>query len=292
MNLGKVYNIPSTGEIVVEGSAGEKRWSSTFPPVNLLPQANWIEQSLSVAFPDFTKFVNYSHCRWFSPPAPTPGGEWRPSQSADVCTSVTMIEPEETVTAPITIATVPAGVNYIDVRVRLNRTKVPHIFREQPVPVIIPNEWVHLPGGSCIVEATEIWRRSFDIVLSGQNINLVRRQSVAPAPLADGSGEAIYFNRGYTGLSSDGQNPWGQSTYQRWGWTENGGSDWRSGTRRGHPAALIEAKEADPNFGADTPAYGAKHIRRSRACSTDNSAHDFSSIYSGQIVIRPGFMAI
>lgn len=287
--MGKVYNNPSTGDIFVEGSGGQIRWSTGLPPVNLLPEANWIESSLTVAFPDFSKFINYGHTRWYSPPTwQGPGNTWTPSNSQDTCVSVTMIEPENRVLSAITIGSVPSGVNYIDVRVKLSRSNSPHNFRDQAVPSLIPNEWVCLPGGSCLVEATEIWRRSFDIVLSGTTVQLIRRQSVVdPGPEPDLPGTLPEEN-GWLPRSGAGANPWGQSSYQGWGWISGG--DFAGTYRAGHMSALIEQKPPSSNPGHDTPSYGAKHPRRSNACSLNNSAHDFSSTFTGQIIVRPGYI--
>ncbi|HWJ88504.1 MAG TPA: hypothetical protein VNS12_10570 [Pelagibacterium sp.] len=287
--MGKVYNNPATGHIFVEGSGGETRWSSEFPPVNLLPEADWVDTSLSVAFPDFSKFVNYSHNRWFNPPSWPGTGPWRPSTSQDTCVSLTMIEPENRVLGPTTIGTIPAGANYIDVRVRLNRTKAPYNFRDQGVPPLIPNEWVSLPGGSCLVEATEIWRRSFDIVLTGNEVQLIRRQSVIDPGPEPTTGTPPQRN-GWLPRSGAGSDPWGQSSYQGWGWIS--GNNFAGTYRKGHPAALIQHKPPSANggLGGDTPQYGGKHPRRFNACSINNSAHDFSSTYTGQIVIRPGYL--
>lgn len=289
--MGRVHN-ETPGVITVEGDGGEVRWSSEFPPVNLLPEADWIETSLSVAFPDFSKFVNYSHNRWHSPPSQSwPGtGPWYPSNSQDTCVTLTMIEPENRVLGPTTIGTIPAGANYIDVRVRLNRTKAPYNFRDQGVPPLIPNEWVSLPGGSCLVEATEIWRRSFDIVLAGNEVQLIRRQSVIdPGPQSAQQAGSPQDN-GRLPLSGAGGDPWGQSSYQGWGWIS--GNTFAGSYRKGHPAALIQHKPPSANggLGGDTPQYGGKHPRRFNACSINNSAHDFSSTYTGQIVIRPGYI--
>lgn len=285
--MGKVYNNPSNGHIFVEDTNGRLVWSTQIRPVNLLPESNWIQQNVSIEFPDFTKFVNYGYMRYWSVP---PGG-WTPSGTGDTCTSVTMIQPENRTLPSINLGTVPSGVNYIDVRVRVQRTKNPYIYLEQTPPQLIPNQWIHLPGGSCIVEATNIWRRSFEVVLSGNNVNLIRRQSVCGIGDAAYPIENIYRNLGGKGGGA-GENPWGQSTISYWANVNSSGSDYTGVQRDGHPAALIEAKDYSPNLGmgGDTPAYGGKHLRRFNACSINNSSHDYSSTFTGEIVIRPGYI--
>lgn len=291
--MGRVYNEQPSGRVVVQGDGGGTAWSTDRRPVNLLPEANWISQALTVAFPDFTKFINYGHLRYWQPPTSLPGGQWTPSESGDICSSITMIEPEDRVLAPVTIATVPAGVNFIDVRVQLNRTKAPSQYLNQVPPSLIPNNWVNLRGDSCLVEATDIWRRSFDIVLNGQNVQLIRRQSVAKVGSAEYPRENIRSNAGGKAAGAAGD-PWGHSTISYWGNVNAAGTDYTGTQRDGHPAALIEAKDFSANVGLpgwSTPTYGGKHLRRFNACSINNASHDFSSTYTGQIVVRPGYIA-
>ena len=279
--MGRVYNNPATGDIYVEGSDGGRVWSTERPPVNLLPDSDWLQVSQTIAYPDFSKFVNYAHQRIYNPDNPPP---WALSGSGDACQTVTMIVPEDRTLDEIVLGTVPAGVNYIDVRVRLTQTKAPTHFLDQPVPQLIAsNNWVHLPGGSCLIEATTIWRRLFEIVLVGNSVRLRRHQSVAPAP-ADAISRfgGIYST---TGTTAD---PWGLTGYAVWGWVQSSPGAFMGTQRPGHPAAHIQTKQFSSNNGHDVPTMGAKHPRRSNRCSIDNSSHNFSSTYAGEIVIRPG----
>ncbi|WP_127142831.1 hypothetical protein [Pelagibacterium montanilacus] len=284
--MGRVYNNPETGDVFVAADDASLVWSTLRAPVNLLAEGDWLTiEGQEIAFPDFAKFINYGHQRAFNPPPSS--NPWAPSFSGDTCQTITMIEPEERVLEEISLGEVPSGISYLDVRINITRTKAPHPYLNDPVPPLVADgEWVHLPGGSCLVEATAIWRRLFEVVLDGNQVKLRRYQSVAPVTDEE---ESIHFNRGYSGLSGAGQDPWGQSSYTRWGWTF-GSSDWQSGTRLGHAAAHIQTKEFSTNPGHGVPGYGGKHIRRTNRCSIDNSAHDFSSTYAGTIVIRPGYI--
>lgn len=287
--MGRVHN-DTPGVITVEGSGGQTRWSSDFPPVNLLPESAWLTGSLTVVFPDFSKFINYGYKRYSEQPD-LEDGEWTPSGSGDTCVSITMIEPEnQALTSALNIGTIPAGANYIDVRVKLDRTKAPYPFRDQTPPSLIPNEWISLPGGSCLVEATQVWRRSFDVVLDGQDLQLIRRQSVGGESIADVYDQFGRRNGIYRNINNGPSDPWGSTDASGWGWINGGDFNQNGNPRFGHPAALIQSKPFSGNSGHDAPTMGAKHPVRSNACSMNNSAHDFSSTYTGQIVIRPGYI--
>lgn len=285
--MGRIYNRPGTSVIIVEDNGGRIVWSTDRRPVNLLPEADWITTNRDIVFPDFNKFANYAHQRLFNPQdSSTVQPPWAGS-SGDACQTVTMIDANQEWTgSDINLGTVPLLTNYLDVRVKITRTKSPSSFLDQTVPQLITNnQWVHLPGGSGLIEATTIWRRLFDIVLSGTSVVLRRRQSVAQMPTDAVSRYGGIYRT--TGIATD---PWGLTDYAVWGWVSSPGGDFMKTQRDGHPAALIEVKEFSANNGADTPTMGAKHPRRVRRCSIDMSAHDFSATYNADIVIRPGFM--
>lgn len=280
-----IYRDMSTGHIIVEDSDNNLKWSSDRPPVNLLPQNSWVTTSATISFPDFSKFVNYAYQR-VSPSSGNPP-PWALSGSGDACQTVTMIDPLQEWNGPdIILGSVPTGTNYIDVRVNLSQSKAPYPFLDQNViPLIAPGQWVHLPGGSGLIEATTIWRRLFTVVLSGTQIILKRKQSTSAIPAnATSRYGGIYSNASVNGdayLTSDRAG---------WGWMPNGSSGWQGSQRNGHPASLIAIGQFGSNSGATIPTSGAKHPTRERRCSTDNSNHDFSSTYSGTITIRPGYI--
>lgn len=283
--MGKVYNVVGTNKIVVEDTGGRIVWATDRQPVNLLPESNWISTNRNVEFPDFVKFANYAHQR-VSNPAAIGNPPWALSGSGDSCQTVTMIQPEDSTFSDVFLGSVPAGVNYIDVRVKVRRTKDPTYLLDQYIPQLVAyDQWIHLPGGSCLVEASSIWRRLFDVILSGQNIFLRRKQSVAPVP-----GDAVSRYGGIYQNSGSNQDAWLTFTYQSWGWVTGPGGAFVGSQRNGHPAALIQVQEFGPNNGATTPTMGAKHPTRERACSVDVSQHNFSSTYNVDIVIRPGYI--
>lgn len=282
--MGKVYNTPGTSVIYVEDTGGRLVWSTQRRPVNLLPAANWLYPAVTISFPDFSKFCNYAHQRVSDPNG---GPPWAASGSGDICQTVTMIdELQEWAGSDIYLGSVPAGVNYIDVRVEISVAKAPNPFLDQAVPPLVyPGTWVHLPGGSCLIEATTIWRRLFDVVLVGTDIYLRRRQSVCAIPpnaAADYGG--IYNTQGAN------RDPWLTFSYADWGWVTGPGGPMQNSQRNGHPAALIEVKQYSANNGASVPTMGAKHPTRERACSVNVAQHDFSSSYNASFIVRPGYM--
>lgn len=280
--MGKVYNQLSTNKIILEDNDGRIVWATDRRPINLLPQANWITKSNhEIWFDNFQTFVNYAHQR-----VGASGGSGWETTIGDTCQTVTMIVPEERTYDGQILGTVPNGVNYIDVRVKLVRTRHPMNYLDQWVPSLIAeNQWVHLPGGSGLLEATGIWRRLFEIVLEGQNVVFRRKQSVAPVPP-----DAVQRYGGIYNTVGNGLAPDRQTTYAAWGWVPEQGQGFAQTQRPGHPAALIESKEFSANNGASAPTMGAKHPRRERACMVSNTIHDFSSLYIAELEIRPGYM--
>src|SRR5690606_8744154 len=132
---------------------------------------DWLSVNRTVSFPDFTKFANYAYQRVSASSGNPP--PWALSGSGDACQTVTMIAPGEQQIAGVVVGTVPAGTNYIDVRVRVTRTKNPTTLLDQQVPMLLASgQWVSLPGGSCLIESTPIWRRLFNVELSGTSVTI------------------------------------------------------------------------------------------------------------------------
>lgn len=279
-----IYKDLSTGHIIVENANNQRVWSSDRPPVNLLPEASWFTTSQSIAFPDFSKFANYAHQRVSNPNG---GPPWAISGSGDTCQTITLIDELQSWNGtPVLIGTVPAGVNYIDVRVNISRTKAPTAVRDQDTPMLIsPGQWAFLPGGSCIIEANTIWRRLFTVYLSGTQVFLQARQSVAAIP-----SNAIARYGGAYKTNGVNRDPWLTFSYADWGWVAGDGGAWVGSQRNGHPAALIQVQQYGGNNGASVPTMGAKHPTRERRCSSNVAVHDFSSSYAGSITVRPGYI--
>lgn len=280
-----IYKDLATGHIRVIDAFGNLKWSSDRPPVNLLPETSWLTISTSIVFPDFTKFVNYAYQR-VSPSSGNPP-PWALSGSGDACQTITMLdELQEWNSGDVAIGSVPAGVNYIDVRVALSQTKAPNTFLDQSILPLIPSgQWVHLPGGSGLIEATTVWRRLFTVALVGTTIVLRRKQNTSAIPVSAAARYGgIYSNGGING------NAFIVSDRAAWGWMPANVAGWQGYQRNGHPAALIQVGQFGQNNGASVPTSGAKHPTRERACSTNANVHDFSSSYAATFVIRPGYI--
>lgn len=249
--MSKLY--PNAGHIYLQNGS-YRVWSSDGRPVNLLPIANRLSVPLSVSFPDFSKRNAYALDVYIDPLF----GSIETS-----CASWSTILPQEWVSSASVLAALPAGCNYVDVRVTISRTKSPtNRLATQPIN-LVPAQQTWLPGGSCFCEHGGIWLRAFEIVISGGNIVLVRRQSVFDGangiPWAPGNSQ-------YTGSGG----------YQE-GWTYGGGSN----AQNAHLAQLIQGKSG-----------GNINKRRdgSNACSVvDNT--DFSSVWTGTVQLWPGYIA-
>lgn len=94
------------------------------------------------------------------------------------------------------VGTVPAGVDYLDVRVRLTRTSHPsQVLGVTVQPMLQQGAWVNCPGGSCPLEASS-WVRGFEVVLSGTSILLNRYQSVRQQVSVPWRGDNAEFEGG------------------------------------------------------------------------------------------------
>lgn len=259
--MGRFY--PSGGQLVLEDGA-RRVWSTDGKPVNLLPEANWLTVPVTFAFPDFIKRNAYLF-------------DIEINELTDVtttsCMSVSTILPGEwgfDKAAPRTIAdiglgSVPIGVNYIDARVKLDRTNAPDDAFGFAIARVLANEWSAGPGNSFQCEKVPgLLSRGFDVRLSGISVLLRRYQTVT----ANSNGiDWVPGNEVYNG--GGGKNE---------GWTYGGGSD----AQNAHLMSIIQAKGPGGNVN--------KERGGSNACSLVDTK-DYSSTWSGTIVVRPGYIA-
>lgn len=263
--MGHAY--PTGGHIRFEDDSGRRVWSTDGRPVNLLPEATWQTINVSVAFPDFVKGNAYGYAEEEDPIF---GG-------TNIVTAViTTILPQEwgpgvsggqNLPAQV-LGTVAAG-NYIDVRATLSRTKAPSNFIDislggfsgGEVLNMVPAQQSLLRGGSCLCESTYIWRRLFDVGLSGNQIVLNRYQSV--------------WNSGADTMPwANGNNPQIRSR-----WTYGG----PSGANRAHPAYLERSRRAYYSL-------PQQYRGGSNALSLSDTS-DYSATWGGTLLIRPGYLA-
>ncbi|AKR55695.1 hypothetical protein XM25_07765 [Devosia sp. H5989] len=263
--MGKVF--PVGGHIRFE-DAGRRVWSSDGRPANLLPEETWQTIGVTINFPDFVKGNAYGYARTVID-APFPSGgtffdtavittilpqEWGPGVSGaqNLPTQV--------------LGTIPAG-NYIDVRATLSRTRTPSRFIDisaggisgGDVLNMVPAQQSLLRGGSCLCESTYIWRRLFEVVLSGNQIVLNRYQSV--------------WDNGETMQWASGNNPYVQDR-----WTYGG----PSGANKGHPAYFERSRRS--YYSLPEPWRGGAN-----GLPLDDSSN-YSARWAGTLLIRPGYL--
>ncbi len=160
----------SGGEIYhTEGS--DIRWSSTRPPVLLLPGYTTTLSSFDISYPDLAKDNAYGLDYVSSPIAQT----W--------CSSFASIIPQEWnsgLTGPIAI--LPSGVNHFEIEVELSRIVEPSTYIGKTIAKSLADgERTWLNGGSCEAERLGPIIRMFSFERSDDGIYLRRKQSVEDA---------------------------------------------------------------------------------------------------------------
>lgn len=264
----RVY--PEDGHIVME-SDGVITWSTDRRPVNLLNESDWIDEDITISFPDFEKYIAYylqynpgspfntSSCASF---AATVAGEWGPGPTTSGY-----------VLAPQVIGTVPEGVNVLDVFVDLERTKAPTDYLSFPVDSLIPEGLTYLPGGSCICERTpgSVWTRGFEVYLDGTNVMLARYQSVY--------GDGSFIPDWRT------DNDYSPALASAVGWTYSDvGSNSGMNGGAGRNSFILQRVDGRGEGGNINKRRGDAN-----ACSLTDTT-DFSSTWEGRILVRPGIM--
>ncbi len=167
------------------------------------------------------------------------------------------------------LGTVPAGTDYLEVWVNLQRTLDPvGLFVSESLKTYIAaGEWVELQGGSCLIEGTGPIRRLFEIRLDGTNAILRRRQSVTrdgPFVRSNGSaalGSAAFY---YAGTNA----PVDVTKYASYG-------------------ALIQTLGEDSG---DThrPADKKGGSANNTPCSMSHAGKSYASTWTGSLIITPG----
>lgn len=176
----------------------------------------------------------------------------------------------------ITLGSVPAGTDYIDVRIKLSRTGMPDdMFNSEPPICMFPQGvWITSPGGSFPTEYFFPLARLFEIVLSGTTVLLNRYQSVANgnSPLAPGGYSQADININQSGWRSDGGaagtniNSDGTSSASLFPYSNV------------YLAGLIDLKPYDTD--------GNKRPNGGNPCS--GGWPDFTSTFTADIIVTPG----
>lgn len=255
-------------------------FDTNLPSVQLFPDAK-ITTTETVTFPNLVSTIMYFHqggaggqtaCESWSALLVQEHGPNRSNSSPRYTTTIAQ---DLLVTRNIpatTIGTVPSGTNYLDVRVRLRRTITPPVFLRQAPPYMFfpENQWINLPGGSCICEFFSPLVRSFDVVRSGTNVILNRYQSTRDNGVVTES-----TNGNTNGLSG--------AAFTRFG-TDWGNYEDAPVGRAGF-AVFIDAKGSDSS-GNKRPPWGSTS---SNSCAVrQNNPVDYTSRYVVDFEITPG----
>lgn len=245
------------------------------PSVQLFP-ANKIALTQTLTFGNLVSTIMYFHrgtagnatrCETWSALLPQEHGPHVGNASPQFVTYINEYRLITRNIPSISLGTVPVGTNYIDVRARLRRTITPPVFLRQAPPYMFhpENQWINLPGGSCICEYFSPLARSFDVVLDGTSVRLDMFQSTQdPGEVSDS----------ISGNNSDGN-------FTRYG-PEWGNYD-RAPVGRAAFAVFFDGKGPDASSNKRPP-WGSTS---SGSCSV-GSVVDYTSQYSVDLEITPG----
>lgn len=160
----------SGGEIY-HNEGSDIRWSTTRPPVLLIPGETATLSNFDISYPDFVKDNGYGLDY-------TSGGVTRSS-----CASFASIVPQDWdsgLTGPVAI--LPADVNHFEIEVEMSRIVEPSTYIGKTIAKSLADgERTWLNGGSCEVEQMGPIYRIFRFERSGNGIYLRRKQSVEDA---------------------------------------------------------------------------------------------------------------
>ena len=167
----------ASGHVVAEEN-GRTSLDTRAPMACMVPSAAITLTGYAISWPDLWKgaifeqvrvgpnmFGNYDFgCSTWASPVEQ---EWGPA------------EPSPRTLADITLGTVPAGTDYLEIWVNLTRTVNPARILDLALASNFPEgDWVKLDGTSCVVEEFGGVARQFEFVLDGTTLKLRRTQSV------------------------------------------------------------------------------------------------------------------
>jgi len=235
---------PENGQLVVS-RGGRRLWTTATPPVSLIPDA-WREIPITIEFPDFPKDIAYGF-NLLSSQVTTQGYGM----------SVVKMLPQELQLPDITLGTVPAGINYVDWRVRLDWTNRPSPSRAvEAISPVRRGADTDLRGGSGLLEIGGCYRRMIHVGLVGNSIVLQRKQS------SNDTQENVNW--------AAGNQVWNPNDSPRIGWTY--------GTSiRGSFTSFIEIRASGNN---------AHRGGRNGASLIDNT--NYFSRWAGVLLVKPG----
>lgn len=252
-------------------------FDTSYPSLQLFPDSKINISSYSIVFPNMLSSIVYRHaggvgfasvCETWSGLLPQEWGPDYPDFSPTAPQFLADQNAPPTRNLPrATLATVPAGTDFIDVRARITRTLTPPTFKRISPPLVMfpETQWIQLVSGSCTCEYFAPLIRHFDIRLSGTTIYIERYQSSR--------------NIGQTTTSTDGNTNGLNSTQigSAWGNYTNAPAYWAA------DCVFYEQKGLD-GVGNKRPPWGSTS---SNSC-TVGPVVDYTSQYSADFIITPG----
>lgn len=245
MSVARVYS--DGGHIRMANAADHEIWSTERRPVMLLPdEFAIVKTGFNIEFPEFQKRFHYGYAR-------------RNNNAQEMAVSILALRPGTYDFPDIDLGALPAGINYLDVRVNLTRTVNPVPMGVVPIPSELPaGKTCHLPGGACEIEKFLNYNRMFWIEPVGGQAILKRRQTV----MALFPPYVPHFTTDYLANAFS---------------TGGGDLDYRS-----PPRQIMGDTGWAPNVD------NARRRGGPQAVTTNTSAFQTRSVYTGTITIRPG----
>lgn len=238
--------------------------------INLTPDTSDYEDTISVAFPDFTK--DYAYNWWWISDYSSLANQYGMDNG---CVSSISIPAQEWSDTTV-LASAPAGADFAAIMIKINRTTAPANDWGGNSIDVLPKQGEWIPfSGSVLVEAEVGMARAFSIYLDGGNLVLHRQQSVSVPP----GGWGLYGNQ-------SGGNPQALAN------DDARGGEWVYGTAQGIPVHVIQVR-SDAGY-QDTatfpfpPNYPRTNRRgQANACSL-TATTNYSSTYTVDVVARFG----
>lgn len=213
--------------------------------VNLLPPENDYNETIDVAFPDFTK--DYCYNWWWTVSGPVVS---KYNYDNGCRTQYTI--PKQDWSNVTTLFRAPTGANIFVAMIRINRILAPtHNWAGNPVQVLPEtNAWLPFTG-SVLVEAEIGMARAFSLYITGGNLVLHQQQSISVPP-------------GGYGYYGDPASPGPPSSLRR-------GGEWVYSSKQGIPVYPIDIQDSSPTQeenGGLSPKMTHRRGQGGGACAT------------------------
>lgn len=271
------FEYTADGHVIADYN-GRKALDTRAPMIALVPAGTLTLTGYSITFPDFWKGTIYMQTR-----QDVIIGGVKVNEDHGCSTWVGLVEQEWGPAEPsprtlpdITLGSVPAGTDYLEIWVNLTRTVTPAKLLDLTLASHFPEgEWVKLDGTSCVIEELMGVARQFEFVLDGTSVKLRRYQSVNK----DGGTVSPKVTRANGGAAA-------------------GNKD------------FFYAAPMLPRMAPNTPPMAKRSMRRDLAaagpriapqgkeagssenvaCSMSHSGKSYASTWAGDIIIKPGLI--